>query len=172
MLVLEKVVRLMAEKYKNIKFIIPTIENLASEIRKITAHWEQKPIIVTQKSQKILSYYSSNVAIAASGTVALELARVGLPFVVIYKISAITYFIVKFLIRAPNVCLINILAKRYDIVPELLQEDCTAENIFRAVENVLSPKESQRQKKSFHDVMKVLRSDPLKAAREVLNKIC
>jgi lipid-A-disaccharide synthase len=164
---LEKFTQLMAVKYKNIKFIIPTIENLAREIGDITSNWSQRPLVVTSKSQKVTAYYSSDVAVAASGTVTLELARVGLPFVAIYKTSRLTYLIVKFLIKVQNVCLVNLLAGT-NVVPELLQENCTAEGIFNCVEKILTSKESERQKKFFKKIIETLKSDPEQAAKEII----
>ncbi|MDR2646069.1 MAG: lipid-A-disaccharide synthase [Holosporaceae bacterium] len=164
---LEEFTKLMIRKYKNVKFIIPTVENLEKKINDMTHNWLQKPIVATTKAQKVLSYYVSDVAVAASGSVTLELARVGLPFVTIYKTSSITYLIVKLLINIKNVCLVNLLNKK-NIVPELLQKDCTAENIFNCVEKILDPNESEKQKESFKKVMKILQEDQEQAARETI----
>ncbi len=165
--ILEEFTRLMSSKYKDIKFIIPTIPGLQNSISKITAHWEVQPIIVTSKAQKILAYYSSCLAIAASGTVTLELARVGLPTVIIYKTSRITYHIVKFLIHVSHVGLINILAGK-TIVPELLQEDCTAENIFKYAQELIDTNADKTQKKYFKNILKTLVAPKQTAAIEVI----
>ncbi|MDR1982860.1 MAG: lipid-A-disaccharide synthase [Holosporaceae bacterium] len=168
--ILEEFAQLMINKYKDVKFIIPTIENLESDIKIMTKHWKHKPIIVTKTSQKILSYYLSDMAIASSGTVALELARAGLPFIVIYKTSFITYSIVKFLIKVRNVCLVNLLAGE-NVIPELLQQNCTAENIFHHAEKLLDSKELEKQKQAFTKVIKMLRGSPHKAAKEILKLV-
>jgi lipid-A-disaccharide synthase len=165
--ILKDFAELMIDKYKNVLFIIPTIESLQSKIEEATRDWSQKPIIVASKSQKVLAYYSSDAAVAASGTVTLELARVDLPFVAIYKTSAVTHRIVKFLIKVKNVCLINILAKK-NVVPELLQKDCSAENIFQSVEKILNADEAEKQKKAFKEIVEVLKTDPKLAAKTVL----
>ncbi|MDR2781159.1 MAG: lipid-A-disaccharide synthase [Holosporaceae bacterium] len=166
--ILKEFVKLMIKKRKNAKFIIPTIESLEQKIYKMTNDWPQKPLIITDKRQKILAYYSSNIAVAASGTVTIELARVGLPFVAIYKTSLITYWIVKFLIKVKNVCLINLLSKKV-VVPELLQNDCTAKNIFDCVEKILRSEKYEEQKKVFEKVINIIRGDPKRAATEILN---
>ncbi|MDR0678200.1 MAG: lipid-A-disaccharide synthase [Holosporaceae bacterium] len=168
--ILEKFTQLMVDKYKNVKFVIPTIEHLKSDIEIKTKHWRHRPIIITQTSQKVLSYYLSHMAVASSGTVALELARVGLPFVVIYKTSLITYFIVRLLIRIKNICLVNLLAGE-NVIPELLQKRCTAENIFHCAERILDGGESKKQKQTFSKIIKTLHKSPNTAAEEVLNTI-
>lgn len=62
----------------------------------------------------------SRLAICASGTVTLEAALAGVPQVVIYKVSRLTYLLASLLVRIPYVCIVNILAGR-QLVPELLQ---------------------------------------------------
>ncbi|MDR2106956.1 MAG: lipid-A-disaccharide synthase [Holosporaceae bacterium] len=166
--VLEEFTRLAVKKYKNVKFLIPTVETVESDIRKATERWLHRPIIVTQKSQKILSFYASDAAVAASGTATLELARTGLPFVAVYKTSPLTYMAVKLMIRVSRVCIVNLLAEE-NTVPELLQSDCTAENILRCVEKISDPKESRRQKKAFAEIIEALRTNPESAAREIIN---
>ena len=69
-------------------------------------------------------------AIAASGTVTLEAAILGLPVVVIYKMAALTYFIGRLLVKIPNISLPNIVAGKR-IIPELLQYEVNADNIAR-----------------------------------------
>ncbi|MDR0753665.1 MAG: lipid-A-disaccharide synthase [Holosporaceae bacterium] len=164
---LEEFTELTANKYKNVKFIIPTVESLEKKINDMTHNWAQKPIVVTTKTQKTLAYYVSDVAVAASGSVTLELARVGLPFVTIYKTSCITYLIVKLLINVKNVCLVNLLNKK-NIVPELLQNNCTAENIFNSAQKILTTNEFKKQKESFKKVMEILRGNQERAARETI----
>jgi lipid-A-disaccharide synthase len=166
--ILEKFAQLMINRHKNVKFIIPTVENLEQKIHEMTRSWPTEPIIVTQKSQKVLAYYSSDIAVAASGTVTLELARVGLPFIVIYKTSPLTYLVVKFLIKVHSVCIVNLLAKK-NVVPELLQNDCTAENIFTCAERILTTPYAEKQKGSFKRVVKLLGANSKKAAQEVIS---
>jgi lipid-A-disaccharide synthase len=170
--ILSEFAALMAERYKNVKFLLPTIESLTPHLTNIVNDWPQKPLIITNKLEKVLAYYTSDMAVAASGTVALELARTGLPAVIIYKTTAVTSLIIKFLLNVKNVSLINILAKK-QIVPELLQKNCTAKNIFdHALEILDADAEKKRQKESFSEIMKLLKvENPKLAAEEVLKKI-
>ncbi|MDR1334162.1 MAG: lipid-A-disaccharide synthase [Holosporaceae bacterium] len=166
--ILEKFAKMMIKKHKNVQFVIPTIKDLEQKINMMTQSWSQKPIVVADKAQKVLAYYSSDIAVAASGTVTIELARVGLPFVTIYKTSRITYWIVKLLIKVENVCLVNLLSKKR-IVPELLQDDCNPKNIFNSVEKILRLEKSQEQKKCFEKIIGLIEGNPKQAAEEVLN---
>lgn len=69
-----------------------------------------------------------SLVIAASGTVTLEAAIAGVPMIIIYKVSPISYRIGKALIKVSNICLVNLIAGR-QIVPELVQESATPANI-------------------------------------------
>lgn len=166
--ILQNFISLMYAKHSNLKIIMPTLPTFREFLQKSTSNWIVRPIIITSKSEKILGYYSSKIAIVASGTATLELARVGLPSVVIYRTSYLTYRIVKFLLRIPYVCLINIIEGR-KIIPELLQKNCNAENIFRQAEQLLGTDSTDIQKIAYLDVIKKLSIDKFAAAREIIN---
>lgn len=171
--ILKEFVDMMVTRYSgNIRFIIPTIESLEEYIREYTESWNSIPIIINSKSGKVLSYYVSDVAVAASGTVNLELARTGLPSVIIYKTSPITAALVKKLIKIKYVSLVNILANKL-VLPELLQEDCNAGKIFSYVTDLIDNEEQrENQKKEFRSIMaSLVPSDTQQAAKEVLKYI-
>lgn len=77
-----------------------------------------------------------NTAMVASGTATLETALLEKPMVIIYKTSWITYFIAKAVIKIPTIGLVNVVAGK-KIVPELIQNECTANAIASAIESVL-----------------------------------
>lgn len=78
----------------------------------------------------------SKIAIAASGTVTLELALLGIPTIVIYKTSVINYFIAKYILNVGFVSLPN-LTLNEEVFPELLQDKCNAKEIQKNIENLL-----------------------------------
>ncbi len=71
-----------------------------------------------------------DAVVAASGTVTLELAILEIPMVVVYKLTNITYFFARLLVRLDHFSLVNLIAGK-TAVPELLQQDVTAENITK-----------------------------------------
>ena len=81
------------------------------------------------KSQ-ILS--SSVFAVAKSGTISLEISNANIPSIIIYKINIINYFIMKSLIKVKFVNIINIINDK-EVIPELLQGECNAKEIFNSV---------------------------------------
>ncbi|MBB5336350.1 lipid-A-disaccharide synthase [Pectinatus brassicae] len=77
-----------------------------------------------------------DAAIATSGTVVLEAGLLGLPVVVLYRMSKITYYIAKMFVDVKFFSLPNILAQK-KIIPELLQNDVVPDKIVQALENLL-----------------------------------
>lgn len=79
---------------------------------------------------------SSDVAITASGTATLQLACHGVPMVIIYKLSWLTYGLLKRLVKVPRIGLVNIVAGK-PVVAELIQNEATADNICSEVHSLL-----------------------------------
>jgi lipid-A-disaccharide synthase len=92
---------------------------------------------------KILS--SSVFAVAKSGTVSLEICNVNVPSIIIYKVNTINYWIMKFLIKVKFANIINIINNK-EVIPELLQGECNANEIYNSVVYLLkNPKVMQKQ---------------------------
>lgn len=84
------------------------------------------PVEVLARTDDVLAI--SDVAITASGTATVQAALHGRPMVVVYRLSPLTYKLGKPFLLVEHVAMVNLIAGRR-IVPELIQEDCTAENI-------------------------------------------
>jgi lipid-A-disaccharide synthase len=103
--------------------ILPTLPHIEAEVRAQAALWEVKPQIVLGEPAKFEAFRVSRAALAASGTVTLELALAGVPLVGAYKVGIVEEQL-KYLIKVPSILLPNlILAER--AIPEKLQRDCT-----------------------------------------------
>ncbi len=91
--------------------------------------------------------YSSELAVLASGTITMEAAFVQTPMIVGYRASWITYFIGQFLVNTDTYAMPNLISDDLDI-PELIQNDFTADNLYRTTRNYLSDRglrDSQRE---------------------------
>ncbi|MGC8762568.1 MAG: lipid-A-disaccharide synthase [Acidobacteriota bacterium] len=86
----------------------------------------------------------ADAAAVASGTATLEAALLGVPQVIVYRVSALTYLLGKTLVRLPRVGLPNVVLGR-DAVPELLQGECTAPRVAEALEGILVRGEGARK---------------------------
>ncbi|MFK7866947.1 MAG: lipid-A-disaccharide synthase [Alphaproteobacteria bacterium] len=117
--------------------IIITLPHLEETVQQIIASWPIKPIVLTKRGDYITALSLAEAAIAASGTVTLELAMAALPHIVAYRINPISYRLFKRMVKAPYVNLINILSDKM-IVPELLQDACECDKIAQNILTVLS----------------------------------
>ena len=85
-------------------------------------------------------YRRATLVVAASGTVTLETAIAGVPMVVVYKVSPLSYRLGKALIRVDHISLVNLIAEKR-LVPELIQDDASPEGIAGTVTGLLSDPE-------------------------------
>ena len=88
--------------------------------------------VISDENIKHQILTNSIFAISKSGTVSLEICNAGIPSIIIYKINLINYFIMKCLVKVKFVNIINIINKK-EIIPELLQGECNAIEIFKSV---------------------------------------
>lgn len=112
--------------------------------------------LVEGEEDKYAAMNASKVAIAASGTVTLELAMAKLPMVITYIMHPITAWLGRLLIRTKYIGLPNIILNKL-FVPELIQEKCTPEGIFKEVNKLLEKKkEHDAQVKGFEELSDAL----------------
>lgn len=156
--------------------VIPTLPHLKATIDKFFIGKGINPILVYTESEKFDAFAASTIAIAASGTVSLELAMTDTPHIIAYKLSPASAFLAKHLIKIPYVNLINILLKR-QVVPELLLEDCEPSKMSKELLRLMGDKDSRAaQLMDFREALiKIGLSDPetpsQKAAAAVLDVI-
>lgn len=80
--------------------------------------------------------FHARASIVASGTATVEAALIGNPFVVVYRVSPLTYAIAKRVVKVPHVAMANLIADRR-VVPELIQDEFTASNIVKELRELL-----------------------------------
>ena len=165
----------LAKRQGKFSVVIPTVETVADEVRKETSLWPVPVNIVEGLQERYDCFAASDAALAASGTVALELAIARLPMIIAYKVAPLTAFLARRLLKVRFVCLLNLWADRM-IVPEFLQENCVAEKLGPALCDLLSNSDIRnRQLEETGKILSVLgqgeEGPSLKAARHVLNFI-
>jgi lipid-A-disaccharide synthase len=168
-------VALVRDQVGPLEIVLPTVPHLVDAIRQATAQWPVRPRVVVGATDKQASFRIARAALAKSGTVTLELALAGVPMVAGYKVSAIEYYAVGrgILKRLPSIILTNLLLGE-NVVPELLQHHCTAENLSRALIPLFADgAERHRQLDAFSrldGIMEIGASKPaLRAADIVLD---
>lgn len=114
-----------------IEVVLPAVSHLAEEIRARAQGWPVQPRIVEGEEAKYAAFRRAQVALAASGTVTLELALAGVPMVVAYKVSKFEQQLRHF-ITVPSIVLANLILGE-NVVPEYIQWDCTPEKLGDAL---------------------------------------
>jgi len=87
-------------------------------------------------SEALPALAHSRAGIIASGTATVEAAMMGLPFVMVYRVSPLTYFLGRSRVKVSHFAMVNLIAGK-EIVPELVQQDFTAENVIAQVNKIL-----------------------------------
>ena len=109
--------------------------------------------VISDESIKFQILSKSIFAIAKSGTVSLEICNLKVPSIIIYKMNVINFLIVKFLVKVKFANIINIINQK-EIIPELIQNECNAKEIFRSVVYFL--KNPELMNKQINDVSNTL----------------
>jgi len=117
--------------------VLPTMPHLVEAVRDGVKSWPVVPKIVIGEQEKRAAFRTARAALAKSGTVTLELALSGVPMVTAYRVGGMEAFILRRAIRVSSVILANLVIGR-DVIPEYLQENCTPENLARALRPLLS----------------------------------
>ncbi len=120
-----------------VEAILPAVGHLTGDIEAALADWPVKPTVVTGEAAKFAAFRRAHAAIAASGTVTLELALSGVPTIVAYRLD-LPYRIVKWIngvipiITAPSMVLANIVLGE-NALPELLDDQVTPDALATEV---------------------------------------
>jgi lipid-A-disaccharide synthase len=152
----------------NARFVLPAVDHVAGLIGEAVALWPVKPQIVAGEAAKLAAFREARVALAASGTVTLELALSQVPTVAAYRGANWEAAIARRLIKLPSVILPNLILGR-SVVPEFIQQDATAETLASHVLALL-PKGAARERQldGFDEVEAIMKSaGPSPAANAV-----
>jgi lipid-A-disaccharide synthase len=114
---------LLTARFGDLTEVIIVPPNMVEELEEHIEEWPGRPIIVTQEDEKHDAFATASAALVKSGTISLELACARVPMVVTYRVSLITAWLLRRMIKVKFVSLINLLMNR-EIIPELLQEKC------------------------------------------------
>lgn len=161
--------------YPNARVALPTVRGVADLVRDLSQNWPIQPQIIENADEKRVAFANATVAIAASGTVSLELAANACPMVVTYKMNPLTLWLMRRAALVDTVTLVNLVAGSHT-VPEFLGRACQAEMIAPAVLALMQPgPERDAQSKAMDITMDRLgrggEAPALRAARSVLAQL-
>jgi len=142
--------KLLKTKLPEVQFILPRAGTIPLELLQNKIKASGLEVKITEGNNYDL-FSIADLALATSGTVTLEAALCDLGSVIVYRAAALTFFIAKLFVKIPNIGLPNIVAGR-QIMPELLQDDFTAE---RVAEKGLELLEEKRNAQLHQDLAEV-----------------
>ena len=131
--ILSNFIKMMNEKFNDYVFIFHATEDNRKLISNMiqTNNLENTQVISNDKIKSQV-LFNSIFAVAKSGTVSLEICNAEVPSIIIYKVNLINFFIIKSLIKVRYANIINIINDK-EVIPELLQGECNAKEIFNSV---------------------------------------
>ena len=116
--------------------IVPTVENVRDLVTERVKQWPFPTHVIEDEADKFRAFKLAHAALAASGTVTLELALAGCPMVVAYRVDRLA-LLFRRLVKPPHFALANlVLGER--AFPELMQESCVPEELAPALASLLS----------------------------------
>ena len=152
---------------------LPTVRGVETLVHALTADWPIAPLIITDPAMKRAAFAVADVAIAASGTVSLELAANACPMVIAYDMNPVTLWLMRRAALIDTVTLVNLVSETRT-VPEFIGETCRADLIAPAVLSLLEGK-AQDQKAAMRLTMERLGqggiAPGLRAAQSVLSQM-
>lgn len=166
-----KAVELLQKRIGALELVVPTTPYLAERVERGTEKWPVRPRIVVDAKDRQAAFRVARAALAKSGTVTLELALAGVPMVTAYKGGRLEGAIARRVIRLPSVILANLVLGE-NVVPELLQENCTPEKLADALIPLLSDTpERRKQSEAFgrlDAIMGIGTASPARRAADIV----
>ena len=146
--------KILKQKRPELDFAIPRAATIAKDILEDSIRQAGLNIrLIEGHNYDVMSV--ADLAIVTSGTVTLEAAMCGLGCEILYKSSPVSFWIAKRVVKIPNIGLPNIVAGR-QIEPELLQDDCTPENISSTALELLEPERFAQLQRDLQEVKEKL----------------
>lgn len=167
-----EVVRGVIAKHSTARILIQTLQSRSALIHDLTQDWPGSPVYLHSPSptERAAAFTAADVALAASGTVSLELAAQSCPMVIAYDLNRLTYWLMRKMALIDTVTLVNLVTKTRT-VPEFLGERCLADLITPAVIRLLENDSNQMDamQRTMHLLGQGAEAPGLRAARSVLS---
>jgi lipid-A-disaccharide synthase len=166
--------------HPNMRAVVPAAPSVASLVKDTVKDWPGDPIVLDSrgkpdeaaKAEKLAAFKSADVALAASGTVSLELAAAQTPMVIAYDMNWISRLIISRMLKTDTVTLVNLVSETR-VVPEFIGAECDPDKIARGLADVLQNPGAQGQARAL--TMERLgqggEAPGLRAARAILDRL-
>ncbi|MGC1294755.1 MAG: lipid-A-disaccharide synthase [Alloacidobacterium sp.] len=133
---LPEMIEAASELQEPIEFLLPLASTLTpNHVAHVRSMLPASPRITVVDDARATLHHA-RASVVASGTATVEAALIGNPFIVVYRVSQLTYSVAKRVVKVPHVAMVNLIAGR-EVVPELIQSDFTAQNVVSHLQNLL-----------------------------------
>nr|WP_281501915.1 lipid-A-disaccharide synthase [Aliiroseovarius sp. F20344] len=134
----------------DLQVVLPMAQGVEDLVRKEVSKWSVDPILIpaTDQDAKMAAFKAADVALAASGTVSLELAASNTPMVIAYDMNWLSRFLIGRMLKIDTVTLVNLVSETR-AVPEFLGAECTPDRITPALLSVLDAPDAQNEAMKF-----------------------
>ena len=161
-----EVAKRVKQTHPDLICVVPTLPKWKDELEKMFAAEGCDAIITSDPSEKWDAFHVADVAIAVSGTVALEIALAGVPHIIVYKMNQWTWEIIRRVVKTKFAHLGNVLIGHL-VYPEFLQDNATIDNITPAIEKLLSSASERKvQTESSKKILHLLEPNPNEKAAD------
>jgi lipid-A-disaccharide synthase len=170
--ILRETLALLKPRYPYLNILLPTVPHLRELVVEGVKDWPYAVTFIDEAAAKYSAMRGATLALAASGTVSLELALAGCPSVIMYKVHGLTAALYRHFIKLKYVSLPNIILGR-EVMREFIQYTATPENLSEAVAGLLdSPEALAKQREELAKVGELLApADGLPPAAEAAEVI-
>ena len=160
---LDLILNSLLEYNEKFTFVVVAVESQLSLVENISEKYKNKlEIDIVLSTHKEIIFNKSFLAIAVSGTITLELALHKVPFITVYKLNFLSYFLLKNIVFAKYITLVNIIFDK-PIVPELIQSQFNQDNIRNKLNFLIKDeKGSKLQLKKFSNLENMLKNKNVK----------
>jgi lipid-A-disaccharide synthase len=126
----------LGKSFPDLEVVVPTVAQIADLVEAETRAWPRRVRVISDPEAKRRLFAAADAALAASGTVVVELAVARVPTVVAYRVSGFSAYLARRLLKVRFASMINILLG-HEVQPEYLQERCTAPQLATALVDLL-----------------------------------
>lgn len=113
----------LRDREPGLRVVLPTVRGVAPMVREMTARWPVAPVVVENTEDKRAAFAAADIALAASGTVSLELAANRVPMVIAYDANFISWHVISRMLQIDTVTLVNLVSETR-VIPEFLGPEC------------------------------------------------
>jgi lipid-A-disaccharide synthase len=160
----------LAARHPDIRFVLPVAGPQVAQVLD-EVQGEMGPDRLLRCDDSIQATAAADCAAVTSGTATLETAIVGTPLVVLYKLSPLTFWLARRLVKVPYIGMVNLVAGR-EVAPELIQDDAEPATVADALDELLSdPGRLARARADLAGVREILGSAPSERAADVVTEV-